>query len=101
MLSEMKEKYPKIFQTIEDNFKNMKPIDFIKFIIREHPYKESENDKDKKFDNYFSNVLNDLLFKYLPDNYRPIKNKEETKLKYCVVHLISEKLNSLYCSYNK
>ena len=99
-LDKMKKKYPEVFQTIDNNFNNMKPIDFIKFIIEKHPYIEREKDKDKKFDNYNPNLLRYLLVKYSPDDYRPIKNKEETVLRYCVIHEISKKLNYLYKTQN-
>ena len=95
-LSEMKEKYPDVFRIIEDNFNTMSPKEFIKFIIKEHPYNGFENDKDKKFDNDNPETLRYLLRKYLPDNYKPIRSKPETILKCCIAHDISKKLNYLY-----
>ena len=99
-LSEMKEKYPDVFRIIEDNFNTMSPKEFIKFIIKEHPYKYIEKDSDKNFDEDTPELLRFLLKKYLPYNYLPLQNREDTVLKYCIVHEISKKLNYLYSSVN-
>ena len=99
-LSEMKEKYPDVFRIIEDNFNTMSPKEFIKFIIKEHPYKYIEKDSDKNFDEDTPELLRFLLKKYLPDNYMPMQSREDTVLKYCIVHEISKKLNYLYSSVN-
>ena len=99
-LSEMKEKYPDVFRIIEDNFNTMSPKEFIKFIIKEHPYKYIEKDSDKNFDEDTPELLRFLLKKYLPYNYLPMQNKEDTILKYCIVNEISKKLNYLYSSVN-
>ena len=99
-LSEMKEEYPDVFRIIEDNFNTMSPKEFIKFIIKEHPYKYIEKDSDKNFDEDTPELLRFLLKKYLPYIYLPILNREDTVLKYCIVHEISKKLNYLYSSVN-
>ena len=99
-LSEMKEKYPDVFRIIEDNFNTMSPKEFIKFIIKEHPYKYIEKDSDKNFDEDTPELLRFLLKKYLPDDYRPMESREDTVLRYCIVHEISKKLNYLYSSVN-
>ena len=99
-LSEMKEKYPDVFRIIEDNFNTMSPKEFIKFIIKEHPYKYIEKDSDKNFDEDTPELLRFLLKKYLPYNYLPMQNREDTILKYCIVNEISKKLNYLYSSVN-
>ena len=99
-LSEMKEKYPDVFRIIEDNFNTMSPKEFIKFIIKEHPYKYIEKDSDKNFDEDTPELLRFLLKKYLPDDYKPMQSKEDTVLRYCIVHEISKKLNYLYSSVN-
>ena len=99
-LSEMKEKYPDVFRIIEDNFNTMSPKEFIKFIIKEHPYKYIEKDSDKNFDEDTPELLRFLLKKYLPDNYMPMQSREDTVLRYCIVHEISKKLNYLYSSVN-
>ena len=96
LLKDMKEKYPEVFETIENNFKNMSTKDFIKFIIKEHPYKDIEKDSDKNFDEDTPELLSFLLKKYLPDNYYRLMSKENTILKYCIVQEISKKLNYLY-----
>ena len=95
-LADMKSKYPDVFKKIDDNFNRKSAKDFIKFIIKEHPYKEYEKDKDKKFDNDSPETLRYLLRQYLPDNYLPMRGKEQTILKYCIVHEISKKLNYYY-----
>ena len=99
-LSEMKEKYPDVFRIIDDNFNTMSPKEFIKFIIKEHPYKYIEKDSDKNFDEDTPELLRFLLKKYLPDDYRPMESREDTVLRYCIVHEISKKLNYLYSSVN-
>ena len=99
-LSEMKEKYPDVFRIIEDNFNTMSPKEFIKFIIKEHPYKYIEKDSDKNFDEDTPELLRFLLKKYLPDDYKAMQSKEDTVLRYCIVHEISKKLNYLYSSVN-
>ena len=99
-LSEMKEKYPDVFRIIEDNFNTMSPKEFIKFIIKEHPYKYIEKDSDKNFDEDTPELLRFLLKKYLPDDYIPMQSREDTVLRYCIVHEISKKLNYLYSSVN-
>ena len=99
-LSEMKEKYPDVFRIIEDNFNTMSPKEFIKFIIKEHPYKNIEKDSDKNFDEDTPELLRFLLKKYLPDDYKPMQSREDTVLRYCIVHEISKKLNYLYSSVN-
>ena len=96
----MKEKYPDVFRIIEDNFNTMSPKEFIKFIIKEHPYKYIEKDSDKNFDEDTPELLRFLLKKYLPDDYRPMESREDTVLRYCIVHEISKKLNYLYSSVN-
>ena len=95
-LADMKSKYPDVFKKIDDNFNRKNAKDFIKFIIKEHPYKEYEKDKDKKFDNDSPETLRYLLKQYLPDNYKPMRSKPETILTHCIVHEISKKLNYYY-----
>ena len=85
-----------MFKKIDDNFYKKNAKDFIKFIIKEHPYNGFENDKDKKFDNVSPETLKYILNQYLPENYKPKKNKESTLLKYCIAHEISKMLNYLY-----
>ena len=100
ILAETKLKYPDVFKKRDDNFKKKSAKDFIKFIIKEHPYNGFENDKDKKFDNDNPETLRYLLRKYLPDNYKFSRTKEETVLKYCIVNEISKKLNYFYSNVN-
>ena len=99
LLAEMKAKYPDIFRTIDYNYNNMEKKDFIKFIIKEHPYIDAEKDQDKNFDDYSPEILRYLINKYLPDNYKYMRSKEATVLKYCVVQEISKKLNHLFSNY--
>ena len=95
-LAEMKEKYPEVFRKIDDNYNNMNTKDFIKFIIKEHPYIDAEKDKDKNFDDDSLEILNYLLRKYSPDNDKIYPSVESTILKYCIFQEISKKLNNLY-----
>jgi hypothetical protein len=98
LLAEMKAKYPDIFRTIDYNYNNMEKKDFIKFIIKEHPYIDAEKDQYKNFDDS-PEILRYLINKYLPDNYKYMRSKEATVLKYCVVQEISKKLNHLFSNY--
>ena len=100
LLDEMKAKYPDVFVKIEEAFNRKNAKEFIKFIIKEFPYKDAENETDKKFDNDSPETLRYLLRKYLPDNYKFSRTKEETVLKYCIVNEISKKLNYFYSNVN-
>ena len=73
-----------------------KNIDFINFILKEHPYKEYENEKSNRdFSNYSLDLVRFLLIRYQPDNYT-LNESEDKKLEYCIVHIISQKLSNLY-----
>ena len=100
LLTEMKDKYPDVFKNLDDNFRKLAPQKFIKYILETHPYKEYEKDKDRDFGTVNPELLLFLLKKYLPDNYNYTANKEESKLKHCIVQEISKKLNSLYTNIN-
>ena len=100
ILDEMKEKYRDVFEKIENAFNKKNAKEFIKFIIKEHPYKDAENDKNKNFDNDSPETLRYLLKKYLPDNYKILMNIEKTKLNKCIVTEISKKLNYFYLNIN-
>ena len=100
LLTEMKDKNPDVFKNLDDNFRNLSTPDFIKYILETHPYKEYEKDTDRDFGTVNPELLLFLLKKYLPDNYNYTANKEESKLKHCIVQEISKKLNSLYTNIN-
>ena len=100
LLTEMKDKYPDVFKNLDDNFRKLAPQKFIKYILETHPYKDYEKDKDMDFGTVNPDLLLFLLKKYLPDNYNYTANKEESKLKHCIVQEISKKLNSLYTNIN-
>ena len=100
LLTEMKDKYPDVFKNLDDNFRKLAPQKFIKYILETHPYKYYEKDKDRDFGTVNPDLLLFLLKKYLPDNYNYTANKEESKLKHCIVQEISKKLNSLYTNIN-
>ena len=83
-----------IFNEIEDNFnKNKGKIEFITFILENHPYKDY-NKNDRDFNNYNADLIMFLFEKYQPDNYTHSTPEEE--LTYCIVHEISKKLSNLY-----
>ena len=100
ILDEMKEKYRDVFEKIENAFNKKNAKEFIKFIIKEHPYRDAENDKNKNFDNDSPETLRYLLKKYLPDNYMILKTIEKTKLNNCIATEISKKLNYFYLNIN-
>ena len=100
LLTEMKDKNPDVFKNLDDNFRKLAPQKFIKYILETHPYKDYEKDKDRDFGTVNPDLLLFLLKKYLPDNYNYTANKEESKLKHCIVQEISKKLNSLYTNIN-
>ena len=100
LLKEMKDKNPDVFKNLDDNFRKLSPQNFIKYILETHPYKDYEKDKDRDFGTVNAELLLFLLKKYLPDNYNYTANKEESKLKHCIVQEISKKLNSLYTNIN-
>ena len=95
------ERYKKIFNKIEEEFNKRKQnINFIKFILKEHPYKDYDNDKENKnFSTYNLDLVYHLLIKYQPDNYT-LRGDEKEQLQYCIVHLISQKLSNLYRKLN-
>ena len=99
ILPEIQRKYNNIFSLIEEQFNKKKSnYDFIKFILKEHPYKEYEKDKDKDIlKNYSLELVNFLLEKYHPDNYSYVGD-EKIKLKYCIIHEITKKLNKIYAT---
>ena len=95
LLSRMKESHGQIFKEIDDKFNtNKDKINFIKYIIDKHPYKDYK-ESDRNFNKYNPELLSFLLEKYQPDNYTP-SNDDESQLKYCIAHEISKKLSYLF-----
>ena len=96
---EIRKQNSKIFDDIEEKFNKKKSnIDFIEFILNNHPYNGYEEDlKNEKinFKNFSLELVNILLEKYHPDNYT-YQGDEQTKLKYCIIHEITKNLNKLY-----
>ena len=81
-------------------FKISQLEDFVKFIIKNHPYKGIENDANRNFDTNNPELITFLLRKYLPDDYNYLPTNEPSKLKYCLAQEISKKLNSIYQKLN-
>ena len=98
LLSQVKKTNKKIFDDIENNFKQNKgKIEFINFLLENHPYKDyKKNDYD--FKTYTADLLMFLFEKYFPDDYTPSSQEEE--LLYCITHEISKKLSYLYQTFN-
>ena len=99
LFKEIRGRYANIFDKIDNEFNRSSPINFIKFILRNHPYNDFENDKKRRGEKFFTNynlaLVNYLLEKYEQGNI-PHNRNEETKLKYCIAHEIFNKLNNLY-----
>ena len=70
LLQEMKKKYPRIFEDIENKFASLSKKDFIKFIITNYPYEEIEKDKEVDFSSDNPDLLHFLLKKYNPDEHK-------------------------------
>ena len=99
ILSEIKEKYGYILDEINKEFNKRKTnYDFINFILKEHPYTNYENDRGNNIFNTISlELILFLIGKYDPDNH-PSSGDEQSKVKYCIFHEITKKLNILYNS---
>ena len=97
ILSKIKEKYPDIFNKIDKEFNKKNSNDsFIKFILKEYPYSNYENDKGNKiFGKYSLELVIFLIKKYYPGNYH-YSEDEQTQLKFCINHEITQKLNIMY-----
>ena len=94
----IKEAHRDIFKEIENQFlSKKKEIDFIKFILDRHPYKNYKNDKQKKdFTTYSPELIKFLLEQYHPDNYTPGTNDKEAQLQFYIFHEISKRLKDIY-----
>ena len=95
----MKKTHGNEFTTIEEKFedtkKNKKYINFINFILDKHPYKNyNKNDNDFSKINY--DLLDFLLLKYLPDDYTPKKEDNNSELNFYIIHEIYKKLSNLF-----
>ena len=102
-LKAIKEKYGEIFKEIDDKFdecdKKKKYIDFIKYILKKHPYKGyEENAKDCP--KYNQDLLDFLLKKYLPDDSTSQGKDKETDLNYYIVNEIYKRISNLYMRFN-
>ena len=98
----IKEAHGEIFKEIEDKFeackKNNKHIDFIKYILEKHPYKDYNKD-DHDFSKMEFDLLDFLLIKYLLDDYTPIKGDSDSELNYYIINEIYKKISYLYMKY--
>ena len=94
----IKEAHRDIFKEIENQFlSKKKEIDFIKFILDRHPYKNYKKDKQKKdFTTYSPELIKFLLEQYHPDNYTPGTNDKEVQLQFYIFHEISKRLKDIY-----
>ena len=89
--------HTEIFDELDDEFRvNGRKIEFINFILKKHPFKNYENEKQKRdFNNYNPDLIRYLNEQYQPDNYTPSDQKEKSKVEYCIAHEISKKLSNL------
>ena len=92
LFSSVKQSNMDIFNEIEEKF-NQNKIDFIDFILENHPYKDYKKD-ERDFNSYTPEILMFLIERYQPDNYDC--STPEEQLTYCIVHEISKKLSYLY-----
>ena len=92
-------KYGAKFDEIDDNFnKRNSNIEFIHFILKERPYPQYEEDKNKKvvdFENESTELYNLLTQRYHPNEYTTIEGDEESQLNYFLTDHIEGKLNNL------
>ena len=96
LLEEKKE----IFDEIE-NYAKKDNIEFIKFIIENHPpmrYKKEKKTIEEQWKENKKNLINVLCSKYHPAKYP--KNTEEEKLRFLIAEKISEHLNKICCILN-
>ena len=89
--------HTEIFDELDDEFRvNGRKIEFINFILKKHPFKNYENEKQKRdFNKYNPDLIRYLNEQYQPDNYTPSDKKEKSKVEYCIAHEISKKLSNL------
>jgi hypothetical protein len=98
-------------ETFENKFKNEKKqifdeiaearkksnVEFIKFILQNHPPKKSPVKKNKTVEQLWENdkksFLETLSARYNPDKYP--KNTDDEKLKYTIYHTISSEINAI------
>ena len=88
-------KNQELFDEIEDKYNNcLHSLEFIKYILQKHPYKEYEEGKNINF-NKPKDLLKHLESKYSPDQFKFIEDTEDTgnekkELEFCIY----EKINS-------
>jgi len=95
ILAQMKQKHGQIFDKLDDIFNTKGKNEFIKYILKNHPYPNYENDKKngRNFDKYTIELIQFLHEKYQPET--PEEKNEKTLLDYCINHEISKKLSNL------
>jgi len=95
----IRNKYGAQFDKIDDNFnKRNSNIQFIHFILKERPYPQYEEDKNKKvvdFEKESTELYNLLTQRYHPNEYTTIEGDEDSQLNYFLTDHIEGKLNNL------
>ena len=85
-----------IFDEIKE-YRKKSNIEFIEFILREHPPKRSPLRKNKTASELWKEDAKSFAMvlsgRYSPDNYP--KNTEEEKLNYTIFHEICKEINSI------
>ena len=98
MREKIKEKYKTKFDVLESKYvKKKNNIEFIKYILEKHPYKNYEDDKKQNKIDYTKEqeLLLFLSRKYHPDNYK-YTDEEDSQLNYCMMETIAAYLNNMY-----
>ena len=101
IFNSIKQSHGNIFKEIDDKFnKTNGNIEFINYILKKHPFKNYEKEKEKRtFNNYNTELIKYLFEQYQPDNYTPSTQDENLRLKYCIAHEISKKLSKLLTTF--
>ena len=91
----------KIFDDIDDIFNRTNGnIEFIRYILNKHPFKDYEKEKKgRDFNKYNTDLIKYLFERYQPDNYTPSTQDEKSQLNYCIAHEISKKLSKLLTTF--
>ena len=98
MKSNIKRKYEKEFELLDEKFNKESIKGFIHYILKKVPYEGYENDiKNKSID--FNNVNQELIFylseKYHPNHYKYTEEDERSQLNYCLIEKVDSLINKL------
>ena len=101
MKSNIKRKYEKEFELLDEKFNKESIKGFIHYILKKVPYEGYENDiKNKSID--FNNVNQELIFylseKYHPNHYKYKEDDEKSQLNYCLIEKVDSLINKLNSS---